>query len=80
MIFGATAFCEVPFADQAKRAITFSVIGSGIELATGTVNPQLKISVNGVRMDLAKGSVSVITWDGIDPNVNMIWTPIDPDE
>lgn len=80
MIFGATAFCEVPFADQAKRAITFSVTGSGIELATGTVSLSSRYSVTGVRMNLAKGSVSVITWDGIDPNVNMIWTPIDPDE
>ena len=79
MIFGATAFCETPFASQIKNDNIFVVTGSELSLATGTVNPQLKVRVNGTRMDLAKGSVSVIVWSEIDPNAEQVWTPIDPD-
>jgi len=80
MIFGATAFCETPFASQIKNDNIFIVTGSELSFATGTVNVLSKVRVDGVRMDLANNPVSVIVWSEIDPNAEQIWTPIDPDE
>lgn len=80
MIFGAQTFCEAPFASQIKNNISVTVTGNRLDLSTGTVSFRFLVDVTGSRIDIAKGSVSVILWNEIDPNVNMVWTPIDPDE
>jgi len=80
MIFGATAFCETPFASQIKNDNIFIVTGSELSLATGTVNVQSKVRVDGTRIDLANNPVSVIVWSEIEPNAEQVWTLIDPDE
>ena len=80
MIFGAQTFCEAPFASQIKNNISVAVTGNALDLSTGTVGFAFRVDVTGSKINIAKGSVSVIVWNEIDPNVNMVWTPIDPDE
>ena len=50
------------------------IIRTGTVTITGTAN----VRPDGVPLTLATKEAGVITWNEIIPNVNMVWTPIDP--
>ena len=43
-----------------------------------TVPQNAVVNVTGNRFNLALGSVSVVSWNPIDPNATGTWVPIDP--
>ena len=80
MLFGATPFAATTFAGVGAQNIVFSVTGYRLNVSIGnaTAGIEYPVVITGKRINLATGSVSVVSWDPIDPNVNKTWTPIDP--
>ena len=55
--------------------------GSEIEISVGNVVVKIgqTVGVPGVRINLATGTASVISWNPIVPGATGTWVPIDPD-
>jgi len=58
-----------------------SVSGNEIEISVGNVNVSIAktVQLTGVRINLATGTASVISWNPIVPGATGTWVPIDPD-
>ena len=54
--------------------------GNEIEISVGNVTAKIgqTVGVTGVRINLATGTVNVISWNPIVPGATGTWVPIDP--
>ena len=80
MLFGATPFSSTTFAGVGIQNVTVLVNGKRINVAIGNTNIELitKHPVTGNQINLATGTIAVISWSPINPNATGTWTPIDP--
>lgn len=78
MFFGATPFASTTFAGVGIQNVTVLVNGKRVNITIGNANASTGEDVTGNRFNLALGSVSVVSWNPIDPNAGQTWVPIDP--
>ena len=80
MFFGATPFSSTTFAGVGIQNVTVLVNGKRVNVAIGNTNVELltNVPVTGNQINLATGTISVISWVPIDPNATGTWTPIEP--
>lgn len=80
MFFGATPFASTTFAGVGIQNVTVLVNGKQVNVAIGntTVDLVTRVPITGQQLNLATGTVSVISWIPIDPNATGTWVPIDP--
>ena len=78
MFFGATPFASTTFAGVGIQNVTVLVNGKRVNITIGNANASTGEDVTGNRFDLALGSVSVVSWNPIDPNAGQTWVEIDP--
>ena len=78
MFFGATPFASTTFAGVGIQNVTVLVNGKRVNITIGNANASTGEDVTGNRFNLALGSVSVVSWNPIDPNATGTWVPIDP--
>jgi len=78
MFFGATPFASTTFAGVGIQNVTVLVNGKRVNITIGNANASTGEEVTGNRFNLALGSVSVVSWNPIDPNAGQTWVEIDP--
>ena len=80
MLFGATPFSSTTFAGVGIQNVTVLLNGKRINVAIGNTNVELltNVPVTGNQINLATGTVSVISWNPIVPGATGTWVPIDP--
>jgi len=78
MFFGATSFSATTFAGVGIQNVVVLASGKRINVSVGNATFASGVSPTGNRFNLASGSVSVISWNPIDPNATGVWVPIDP--
>tara|TARA_B100000683_G_scaffold251018_1_gene266622 strand:- start:223 stop:468 length:246 start_codon:yes stop_codon:yes gene_type:complete len=78
MFFGATPFASTTFAGVGIQNVTVLVNGKRVNITIGNANASTGEDVTGNRFNLALGSVSVVSWNPIDPNAGQTWVEIDP--
>jgi hypothetical protein len=78
MLFGATPFASTTFAGVGIQNVVVSVNGKRVNINIGNTTVGFGTNVTGNRFNVASGSVSVISWNDIDPNATGTWVPIDP--
>jgi len=78
MLFGATPFASTTFAGVGIQNVVVSVNGKRVNINIGNTTIGFEANVTGNRFNVASGSVSVISWNEIDPNATGTWVPIDP--
>ena len=78
MFFGATPFASTTFAGVGIQNVTVLVNGKRVNIAVGNAEADSGVNVTGNRFNLALGTVSVVSWNPIDPNAGQTWVPIDP--
>ena len=78
MLFGATPFASTTFAGVGIQNVTVLVNGKRVNITIGNANASTGEDVTGNRFNLALGSVSVVSWNPIDPNAGQTWVEIDP--
>ena len=78
MFFGATPFASTTFAGVGIQNVTVLVNGKRVNISVGNADAGSGVNVTGKRFNLALGSVSVVSWNPIDPNATGTWVPIDP--
>ena len=80
MFFGATPFASTTFAGVGIQNVTVLVNGKQVNVAIGntTVDLVTRVPITGQQLNLATGTISVISWIPIDPNATGTWVPIDP--
>jgi len=78
MFFGATSFSATTFAGVGIQNVVVLASGKRINVSVGNTTVGFGATVIGNRFNLASGSVSVISWNPIDPNATGVWVPIDP--
>ena len=78
MLFGATPFASTTFAGVGIQNVVVSVNGKRVNINIGNTTVGFGTNVTGNRFNDASGSVSVISWNDIDPNATGTWVPIDP--
>jgi|TARA_B100001094_G_C18086585_1_gene748072 hypothetical protein len=78
MFFGATSFSATTFAGVGIQNVVVLASGKRINVSVGNTTVGFGTTVTGNRINLASGSVSVISWNPIDPNATGVWVPIDP--
>lgn len=78
MFFGATSFSATTFAGVGIQNVVVLPNGSRINIALGNQTVGFGTTVTGNRLNLAIGTISVISWNPIDPNATGVWVPIDP--
>ena len=78
MFFGATSFSATTFAGVGIQNVVVLASGKKINVSVGNTTVGFGTAVTGNRFNLASGSVSVISWNPIDPNATGVWVPIDP--
>ena len=78
MFFGATPFASTTFAGVGIQNVTVLVNGKRVNIAVGNAEADSGVNVTGNRFNLALGSVSVVSWNPIDPNATGTWVPIAP--
>ena len=78
MFFGATSFAATTFSGVGIQNVVVLPNGSRINITIGnsTVGFGTRPSGNGFK--LANGTVSVISWNDLNPNATGVWVPIDP--
>ena len=59
----------------------YLLVVNEIEISVGNVNVSIAktVQLTGVRINLATGTASVISWNPIVPGATGTWVPIDPD-
>ena len=78
MFFGATSFSATTFAGVGIQNVVVLVNGKRVNIAVGNVEVDFKVRPTGSRINLANGTVNVVSWNDIDPNATGTWVPIDP--
>jgi len=78
MFFGATPFASTTFAGVGIQSVTVLVNGKRVNIAIGNADADTGENVTGNRFNLAIGTISVVSWNPIDPNAGQTWVPIDP--
>lgn len=78
MLFGATPFASTTFAGVGIQNVVVSINGKRVNINIGNTTAGFGTNVTGNRFNVASGSVSVISWNEIDPNATGTWVPIDP--
>ena len=78
MFFGATSFSATTFAGVGIQNVVVLASGKRINVSVGNTTVGFGTTVTGNRINLASGTVSVISWNPIDPNATGVWVPIDP--
>ena len=78
MLFGATPFASTTFAGVGIQNVVVLVNGKRVNINVGNTTVGFGVQPTGNRFNLATGSVSVISWNEIDPNATGTWVPIDP--
>ena len=78
MFFGATSFSATTFAGVGIQNVVVLASGKRINVSVGNTTVGFGSTVTGNRFNLATGTVSVISWNPIDPNATGVWVPIDP--
>ena len=78
MFFGATSFSATTFAGVGIQNVVVLASGKRINVSVGNTTVGFGTTVTGNRINIASGSVSVISWNPIDPNATGVWVPIDP--
>ena len=80
MFFGATSFSATTFAGVGIQNVTVLVNGKRVNVAIGNTNVELltNVPVTGNQINLATGTVNVISWNPIVPGATGTWVPIDP--
>jgi hypothetical protein len=80
MLFGATPFSSTTFAGVGIQNVTVLLNGKRINVAIGNTNVELltNVPVTGNQINLATGTISVISWNPIVPGATGTWVPIDP--
>ena len=78
MFFGATPFASTTFSGVGIQNVTVLVNGKRVNIAVGNSEVDFEVNVTGKRFNLAIGTISVVSWNPIDPNAGQTWVPIDP--
>ena len=78
MFFGATPFASTTFAGVGIQNVTVLVNGKRVNITIGNANASTGEDVTGNRFNLALGSVSVVSWQNLNPGAGQTWIPIDP--
>ena len=78
MLFGATPFASTTFAGVGIQNVVVLVNGKRVNINVGNTAVSFGVTPTSNRFNLATGSVSVISWSEIDPNVSNTWTEIKP--
>jgi len=80
MFFGATPFATTTFAGLGSQNAIILASGNRLNVSIGNATAGIKFPavVTGNRFNLATGTVSVVSWQTIDPGASGDWTPIDP--
>ena len=52
--------------------------GKRVNIAIGNAEVDFGVNPTGSRINLANGTVNVVSWNDIDPNATGTWVPIDP--
>ena len=78
MFFGATSFSATTFAGVGIQNVVVLPNGNRLNITIGNATTGFGVTVTGNRFNLASSSVSVISWNPIDPNATGVWVPIDP--
>ena len=78
MFFGATSFSATTFAGVGIQNVVVLPNGNRLNITIGNTTVGFGTTVTGNRFNLALGTVSVVSWNPIDPNAGQTWVPIDP--
>ena len=78
MFFGATPFASTTFAGVGIQNVVVLPSGNRFNITVGNADVRFGIQTTGNRFKLANGTVSVISWNDINPNASGVWVPIDP--
>jgi|TARA_R100001509_G_scaffold37252_2_gene20047 hypothetical protein len=78
MFFGATSFSSTTFAGVGIQNVVVLANGQRVNIAVGNTTIGSGVQPTGNRFNLALGTVSVVSWNPIDPNAGQTWVPIDP--
>ena len=78
MFFGATSFSATTFAGVGIQNVVVLVNGKRVNIAVGNTEIAFGVNPTGSRINLANGTVNVVSWNDIDPNATGTWVPIDP--
>ena len=78
MFFGATSFSATTFAGVGIQNVVVLVNGKRVNIAIGNAEVDFGVNPTGSRINLALGTISVVSWNPIDPNAGQTWVPIDP--
>ena len=78
MVLGATAFASTTFAGVGIQNVTVLVNGKRVNISVGNAITGSAVTPSSNRFNLAIGTISVVSWNPIDPNAGQTWVPIDP--
>ena len=78
MFFGATSFSATTFAGVGIQNVVVLVNGKRGNIAIGNAEVDFGVNPTGSRINLANGTVNVVSWNDIDPNATGTWVPIEP--
>ena len=78
MFFGGTSFSATTFAGVGIQNVVVLVNGKRVNIAIGNAEVDFGVNPTGSRINLANGTVNVVSWNDIDPNATGTWVPIDP--
>ena len=80
MFFGATPFAATTFAGVGAQNVVILANGNRLNVSIGNATAGIKFSavVTGNRFNVATGSVSVVSWQNLNPGAGQNWIPIDP--
>ena len=78
MFFGGTSFSATTFAGVGIQNVVVLVNGKRVNIAVGNTEIDFGVNPTGSRINLANGTVNVVSWNDIDPNATGTWVPIDP--
>ena len=80
MFFGATPFSATTFAGVGAQNAIILATGNRLNVSIGNVQAGIKFPavVTGNRFNVATGSVSVVSWENLNPGAGQTWIPIDP--
>jgi hypothetical protein len=80
MFFGATPFSATTFAGVGAQNAIILATGNRLNVSIGNATAGIKFPavVSGNRFNVATGSVSVVSWQNLNPGAGQTWIPIDP--
>jgi|TARA_R100001460_G_scaffold26304_2_gene53192 hypothetical protein len=80
MLFGGTSFSAASFSSPGLGGATVLVNGNRLNIAIGNAiaDVTVRVDVTGQQINLATGTINVISWNPIVPGATGTWIPIDP--